>query len=180
MPSIAGHMAVAKLVSEKLNINDLNFIKGNLLPDIILKPDSHHQVKGTYFMVPSLEYFREKLDLTNNIHLGYFVHILLDYYFLEEFVPNNITDLNIFANGTMYKEYDKVNYQLVKRFNLDVKNLKAILSNFDEEIDNQKLAYNLECLSLSIIEETEYLNFDSFANFLNKILDIIIMEIKKY
>ncbi len=74
MPSIAGHMVVAKLVSEKLNINDSNFIKGNLLPDIVLESDSHHRKKGTYYEVPDIEYFRNKLDLANKLYLGYFVY----------------------------------------------------------------------------------------------------------
>ncbi len=35
MPSISAHMVVAKEVSKKLNISSDDFIKGNLLPDII-------------------------------------------------------------------------------------------------------------------------------------------------
>lgn len=180
MPCIAGHMVVAKLVSEKLNINDSDFIKGNLLPDIILEPDSHHKIKGTYYYVPDLEYFKNKLDLTNKLYLGYYVHLLLDYYFLENFVPNNISDLSVFENGIMYKEYDMINYQLVKRFNLDVENLKKILMNFSEKINKETLVYNLDCLSLTIIEETDYLKFDSFATFLIEISEIISEAIEKY
>ena len=41
MPSIAAHMICCKLVSDKLNINSEKFIRGNLLPDIIDKNDSH-------------------------------------------------------------------------------------------------------------------------------------------
>lgn len=180
MPCIAGHMVIAKLVGEKLNINNPDFIKGNLLPDIILNQDSHHQKKGTYYYVPSLEYFKNELDLTNKLQLGYYVHLLLDYYFLEDFVLNNITDLGVFANREIYKEYSMINYPLVKRFNLDVESLKMILSNFSEEIDEEKLANNLEFLSLSITEETKYLNLDSFANFLEKISISISEEIEEY
>ena len=41
MPSIAAHMICAKLVADKLEINDPEFIKGNLLPDIIDIKNSH-------------------------------------------------------------------------------------------------------------------------------------------
>ena len=180
MPCIAGHMVIAKLVSEKLNIDDPDFIKGNLLPDIILKPDSHHKKKGTYYFVPSLEYFKTKLDLTKKLYLGYYAHLLLDYYFLEDYVINNISDLGVFANGEIYKEYNMINYLLVKRFDLDVENIKMILSDFGEEIDKEKLAHKLECLSRSTVEETRYLNFDSFANFLDKIAGVISEEVEEY
>lgn len=180
MPSIAGHMVVAKLVSEKLNIDDPDFTKGNLLPDIILKSNSHHKKKGTYYYVPNLEYFRNKLDLTNKLHLGYFVHLLLDYYFLEYYVLKNISDLNVFANKMIYNEYDKINYSLVKRFDLDVEYLKKILKNFPVEINQEKLEYNLQCLSLRKMEATKYLMFESFADFLDKISEVISKEVEEY
>lgn len=178
MPSIAGHMVVAKLVSEKLNINDSDFIRGNLLPDIILKPNSHHKKEGTYYYVPDLQYFRKELDFTNKLHLGYYVHLLLDYYFLEDYVLNNISNLNVFIDKIIYHEYDKINYQLVQRFNLDVEKLKEILKEFPEDIDQEKLEFNLQCLSLTKIEKSKYLNFESFADFLDRVSEIISKEIK--
>ena len=45
MPSIAAHMAVAKLISDKLYIDKEEFYKGNILPDIIDIPDSHHKMQ---------------------------------------------------------------------------------------------------------------------------------------
>ena len=108
MPSIAGHMVIAKLVSEILCINDKDFIKGNLLPDVILNKESHHKIKGTYFLVPDLDYFKNNLDLNNKLELGYYTHLLLDYYFLEEYVPKVIKDLTVFETGIIYKEYENV------------------------------------------------------------------------
>ena len=58
MPSLAAHMVCAKLVSESLNIKDEEFIKGNLLPDIIDIENSHKKVKGKFYCIPDIEYFK--------------------------------------------------------------------------------------------------------------------------
>lgn len=179
MPSIAAHMVVAKLVGDELGINDPDFIRGNLLPDVIETHDSHHKKLGTYYYVPDLEYFKNNLDLTNKLDLGYYIHLLLDYYFLENYVPNNISDLNVFCNGIMYKEYDKINYQLVEAFSLDVGCLTNILTEFECVIDQDKLDLNLRCLSSTVIEDTVYLKFESFAVFLAEIAKVISKEVAK-
>ena len=69
MPSIAAHMVVAKLLEEKLGFKSTEFIKGNLLPDIIDIKDSHHKIKGKYYFIPDLEYFKNTLDLSNDLYL---------------------------------------------------------------------------------------------------------------
>ena len=51
--------------------------------DIIIHKDSHHKIKGKYFLIPDLDYFKKHLDLNNHLYLGYYVHLLLDKYFLE-------------------------------------------------------------------------------------------------
>lgn len=181
MPSIACHMIVAKLVSEKLHIASDDFIRGNLLPDIMKnKEESHKKIQGTYFLVPDIKYFKENLDLNNKMDLGYFTHLLLDKYFLEEFMPFNN---NLFEDKTIYKEYDLINYKLIKKFNLDVDYLVKILSNITINIDKEKLKNNLECLKNKETGDTQYLNFDALSNFLvdvsNNIYEKIIKESNK-
>ena len=180
MPSIAAHMVVAKLVAEKLKIKDPDFIKGNLLPDIIAKKDSHHKIKGKYFYIPGLDYFKDNLDFNNSLNLGYYVHLLLDKYFLEEFVLENISNLDVFKNKIIYNEYNKINYQLVRKFELDVESLKEVLKKFEVSIDTDKLNYNLECLSIVDVGETTYLKFQDFSNFLYNISQVISKEIEDY
>lgn len=178
MPSIAAHMVVAKLVSECLQIDDLDFIRGNLLPDIINLKDSHHKIKGKYFLIPDLDYFKKHLDLNNHLYLGYYVHLLLDKYFLEDFVIKNISNLNVFKDRIIYHEYDMINYGLVKLFNLDVDKMISILSVFDENIDEKKLNYNLQCLLNKVDGETIYLKLDDFADFLYSISKTISEEVQ--
>ncbi len=180
MPSIASHMVVAKLVAEKLGFKSTEFVKGNLLPDIIEMKDSHHKIKGKYYLIPDLDYFKNTLDLTNALYLGYYTHLLLDKYFLEEFIPNNISNLNIFIDGTIYQEYSNINYMLVKKYHLDVKYLLAVLSDFSVAINQEKLISNLNCLAKTKIEKTTYLQFDEFSDFLDNVAELISEEVKEY
>ena len=46
MPSIAAHMACAKVVAELLKIDDTNFIVGNIYQDITCLKNSHYKIKG--------------------------------------------------------------------------------------------------------------------------------------
>ena len=180
MPSIAAHMAVADLVSKNLKIDSEDFIRGNLLPDITIDLDSHHRIEGKMFYTVDIEYFKNKLDLSNPLYLGYYTHLLLDSYYEEVYLPNNVTNKNIFKDRIIYKEYDLINYQLVNKFNLDVIYLKNILSNYDVDIDSDKLDLNLRCLSNTIVGDTEYLKFEPFSEFLYDISKVISEEIKKY
>ncbi len=178
MPSIACHMIVAKLVSEKLNIKSDDYIIGNLLPDIAKsKEESHKKVQGNYFLVPDIKYFKETLDLKNKTDLGILTHLLLDKHFLEEFMPHNN---KLFEDKTIYKEYDLLNYKLIKKFNLDVDYLVKILSNFNSNIDKDKLKLNLNCLTNKETGNTVYLKLDEVSNFLFEVSDKICEEIKEY
>ncbi len=173
-------MVVAKLISESLNIKSNDFIKGNLLPDIVNHPNSHHKIEGKYYLIPDMDFFKQKLDLNDKLQLGYFTHLLLDKYFLEEYILDNVTDLKIFENKMIYKDYDVTNYGLIKKFNLDVASLKEILKDIHLDIDQEKLAKNLECLAKQEIGETKYLNFEKFSSFLYSIAQRISEEIKEY
>lgn len=180
MPSIAAHMVVAKLVSDNLKINSPDFIIGNALPDVISNPLSHHKIQGKYYLIPDIDFFREKLDLNENLELGYFTHLLLDKYFLEEFVLDNVKDLKIFENKTIYNEYDKINYSLLKKFDIDSLKLIKILGKISLDVDEEKLDKNIKCLSNKELGETEYLDFDKLSSFLYNISFRISKEIKKY
>ena len=182
MPSIAAHMVTAKLVSEILGINDKEFIKGNLLPDVILDNESHHKIKGKYFLIPNLDYFKNNLDLNNKLELGYYTHLLLDYYFLEEYVPNKINDLTVFSSGIIYKEYDLINYELLNNFDVDICSYSDILEELYlyPNINSDKLEKDLSCFNNKEIKETKYLKVDEFSNFLDKISYVISKEVSEY
>ena len=168
MPGIAAHMVAAKLVSEHLNITDPDFIRGNLLPDVLKTSDSHHKIRGRIYLIPDINYFIENFDFKSGLNSGYLCHLLLDKYFLEEFVPEHIENLYVFEEKIIYKEYDMINFGLVERFDLDVGYLKSILGGLEGEIDKGKLDLNLRCLSISEVSETQHLKLDEFSEFLRE------------
>lgn len=180
MPSVAAHMICAKLVSEKLKINDKEFIKGNLLPDILDMPaeKSHLKIKGKYYEIPDIQKFINKVNLKNNLALGYLSHLLLDKYFLEDYIYDVVKGKEIFLNGKIYEEYDIINYKLLKKFDIDVKYLNEILRNFYVSIDNKKYEENIKSLNNGYCDKKlKYLNVEKFSKFLidtsNKIADYI-------
>lgn len=179
MPSIAAHMVCAKLVSEKLNITDPDFIKGNLLPDISLEKDSHKKIQGKHYYIPNINYFINTLDFSNSLYLGYLTHLLLDKYFLEDYIYDVVLGEEVFANKIMYKEYDNINYDLLNEFDVDTKYLNKILKNYNVPIDIDKYNKNIKCLNIGATnQKLIYLNLEHFSNFLINVSDIIVNELK--
>lgn len=171
MPSIAAHMVCSKLVSELLKIEDPEFVKGNLLPDIIAKQDSHHKIRGKYYLIPNIEHFIKNNDLSKNINKGYLCHLLLDKYFLEEYVLNNIKDYNkidLFSPDLMYNDYTNLNILLVKKYKLDVKYINKVMSHFDEELNKKKYDINMSCLNCTESDELKVIDINKFSNFLEE------------
>ena len=180
MPNISAHMIVAKEVAKRLNINSDEFIKRNLLPDIIDMEDSHHKVQNGVYMVPDIEYFLQNFDFSKDLNIGYLTHLLLDKHYLSDYLGSLYPNTNIFLDGIIYKDYDYLNFLLVNRFGLDIDNLENILSQYDCKILKEKLKYNIECLKHNKSGKTKYLNFESFASFLLEVSDTISKELVEY
>ena len=180
MPNISAHMIVAVEVAKRLNINSDEFIKGNLLPDIIDMADSHHKVQNGVYMVPDIEYFLQNLDFSKDLNIGYLTHLLLDKHYLSDYLGSLYPNTNIFLDGTIYKDYDFLNFLLVDRYGLNIDKLENILSQYDCKILEEKLKYNIECLKQKKAGKTKYLNFESFASFLLEVSDTISKELVEY
>ena len=98
MPTWAIHLATAKKVSEKINMDKNIFTFGNILPDIpneyVVKEISHHLSHAiTHFEIDVLvvEHMEKRYNLrnfaekykskfSNPLMLGYYVHLLTDYF----------------------------------------------------------------------------------------------------
>jgi hypothetical protein len=180
MPSISPHMIVAKEVAKRLNINSDEFIRGNLLPDIIDIENSHHKIKSGIYMVPDIEYFLKTLDFTNDLDIGYLTHLLLDKHYLEDYLIILYPDKNIFLDGLIYKDDDYLNHLLVKRFKLDINYIEKALIKYDCKINEEKLKYNINCLKNNISGKTYYLNINSFSKFLKEVSKTISEELIEY
>lgn len=180
MPNISAHMIVAKKVGERLNIYTRDFIRGNLLPDIILSKDSHHKIESKVYLVPDIEYHLDNLDLSNDLNLGYLVHLMLDKYFLEDYLDSIYPNQNIYLDNLIYTDYDYLNYDLVKFFELDTRYLSEVLQEFNCNIDKEKLKYNIECLIQYTPGITRYIDYESFITFLKDISEVISKELYSY
>ncbi len=180
MPSITPHMIVATSVAKRLNINSEDFIRGNLLPDIIDIENSHHKIKSGKYMVPNIEFFLKNLDFTNDLDIGYLTHLLLDKHFLEDYLGKIYPNRNIFLDGLIYKDYDYLNHLLVKRFKLDTNYIENVLIQCDCKIMEKKLEYNIQCLNQNKIGKMNYLNINSFSKFLKEVSKTISEELTKY
>lgn len=180
MPSISAHMVVAKEVSKKLNISSDDFIKENLLPDIINMEDSHHKIKGNFYMIPDIDYFVEKLDFSNDLYIGYLTHLLLDKHYLNDYLKFLYPNIDIFADGKIYRDYDYLNSLLIDKFELNTEDLEKILNTYSCKILEEKLKYNIDCLKRCVSGNTKYLSFENFSQFLLDISDVISKELISY
>lgn len=180
MPSVCAHMVVAKIISKKININSEEFIRGNLLPDIIDDNDSHHKFVSGEYMVPDIDYFVSKIDYRNGLQIGYLTHLLLDKHYLNDYIKSLYPNVNIFLDKIIYEDYNVINEFLVNKFKLDIDELEKVLSKYDCKIIEEKLKYNIECLKQKKSGSLKYLEFESFSQFLLDISDVIIKELNLY
>ena len=73
-----------------------------------------------------------------------------------------------------------INYQLIKKFNLNVLDLQQILKDIGGDINREKLIKNLEYLSNTEIGKTKNLNLENFSSFLYNISEKISEELQEY
>lgn len=179
MPGIVAHMCVAKLVGEKLGINDSDFYLGNLLPDIIKgdKMDTHYKVQGKMFHVPDASAYLRTHSLEKSLEKGYYTHLLLDYYYMEEFLPSITNDREVFQNKIVYHDYDNSNASLIKKFHLDVDYLKSVLQTHDDDIDLKRLKKNLSCLDIRGNDSMKLFSIEEFESFIEDSSRRIISEL---
>lgn len=183
MPSIASHFVVSKLVSDYLKINSDDFYKGNILPDIVDHPNSHLKIKGIYYEIPDIDRFYEKLNLDNYLELGYLCHLLLDKYFLDEYVVNhvkNYKEIDPFLSKKMYNDYTKINYRLVNYFDLDVSYINKIMNDIDVSLNDKKFRSNINSINTKeVVGDLECLDLDDYIEFLKSISIRISKDLEK-
>ena len=170
MPNISSHMAIAVKVSERLNITSDDFIIGNLLPDLEEdKVKSHYKIQGKFYLIPDINYVVKNLDLNNKTNLGILTHLLLDKYYLEEYLYKNVPNIDVFKSKIVYKDYDILNKDIIKQFNLNIENIIKILSKINNIEYKEKLNKNINYLLLNETGTTTYLDKDKFIRFLDDI-----------
>lgn len=185
MPSIASHFVCAKLVSDKLNIISDDFYRGNILPDIIQKDNSHYKKYKEYCLVPDIESYLKENKLNKILDIGYLCHLLLDKYFLEEYIPKYIDNYNkirdLFSEFEIYNDYVNLNKILIDYFKLDLEYINMIMRDFSYKLDEDKYKLNLDSINyLDMNGELKYIKLNSYILFLEDISFRITEEIKVF
>ncbi|MBE6149268.1 MAG: hypothetical protein E7170_00920 [Firmicutes bacterium] len=162
MPSHKIHLAIAKKINDKLNLNLDCIMLGSILPDICNEKNhqlSHFQfgekdIEGLANPDKFIDKYKDKLN--NPIMMGYLIHILTDRYYNEY----------IFKNFYIYDNNDEPIglYLKGKKKLLDKKTIKNLkhkeLSIYDKWLMNNKkiLKFN----NFNCIDKIEYLEEASF------------------
>ncbi len=180
MPNVSAHIGCSLKVKEKLNIEDDRFILGAILPDVIDddKRNTHFKIRGKEYLIPNLDYYLKTYDIKDACNLGYFFHLYLDYYYLEEYLYETNRGTDVF-NSDLYNDYDIINHSLVQHYNIDVPMVERILrDNSVENISTRKLETNIRCLKLNEKGQTKYIDINRFIPFLDATIDRFIKEFK--
>lgn len=140
MPGMLCHLTFAEKVHRKLigtvDLNRVDFLSGNLLPDLATdKKSSHFQVSTPIecLEIPNIHSAQNILfDINDSLKFGAFCHLYLDYYFIKNFLipnfiwnidnmtiinPNNNyqwTILDFFSTKGLYGAYTEVNHLMLR------------------------------------------------------------------
>ena len=106
--------------------------------------------------------------------------MLLDKYYLEDYISKIYPNRNVFLDRKIYRDYDYINNKLVKKYSLNIKRLEKILLEYDCKILKEKLKYNIECLKQTKSGKLKYLDFNSFSQFLLDVSKTITKELADY
>ena len=152
MPGILYHLSFAELVYKKisstLSIDKIDFMSGNLIPDLAKnKKSAHYSIPATQegFLVPNMELATKNLfSIKNSLKLGIFCHLYLDYHFIEDFlIPDFIWDYKngkvinqrnnkewkreeFFSSMCLYGSYTEINTLMIKNNHISLDTISQI------------------------------------------------------
>ena len=177
MASAIIHIAIAKEVNKKLNRDNSKYLLGAIAPDIAklvgqTKIRSHFMDEG--HQEPNLDSFlaKYKNNLNDDFVMGYYIHLIADYYWFKYFIPETIqngcpliktlegdkvilTDDDII--DYIYNDYTSLNIDLIDKYDLDLTLFYSDIPKLDniiEEIPMDKLDILRDKMSL-IIENSK-------------------------
>lgn len=147
MASTIIHLAVAKRVNEVLKLDEKDLFLGAISPDIAkivgIPRSTTHFVTGSNLDLINMDLFLSKYknSLNNTFELGYYIHLLTDELWFNEFISNFVNDHGITDKDgrlleldpdtvkmMIYNDYTNLNREVLSYYNMD-------LSLFYEELD---------------------------------------------
>lgn len=170
MPGFVIHIAVAEEYIRKHNDeikDEKELITGVLAPDLISKinknvskSDTHYGKWGGRDIKIDLHKFLldSKVDMNNDYWKGYFLHLLTDKEFYLNYFKEETKRLWN-NNDTYYYDYDCLNKDLMKRYNID--------KEYDRNVT--------ECMNF-IEGKPKYLREDKVIKFIDEISNTSIKE----
>ena len=182
MPSFNIHLAIARKYIENHNdiINEDEFLKGNIEPDLVIdKSKSHYS--GPQDKNKLIEYLKNKVVieeyLKQNIvetdyDKGVFLHLLTDYLFFREFFDKEYLQNVSYEQfrKDLYYSYDITNKYLETKYNTSYEQFKdEIEKNIKKS--NSNANYNKQV-------ETNIIPTDKLDKFIEEVSNIDLIEYK--
>ncbi len=204
MASSIIHMAVASELNKKLNRDESKLLIGTIAPDISKlvgdkKSKSHFIINDDD--IPDVDRFYNKYRyyLDDDFVLGYYIHLLTDYYWFKYFVSEIINESIITkldgtkvkcTNGMiityMYNDYTNLNIRLIDEYNLNLKifyNELPKFKNIIEEIPMDKLNIVVsnagKIVEQSKVHKDMIFNIDNVKKFIEMVVVLITSDLEK-
>ena len=180
MASAIIHLAVANELNKVLNREYKPYMIGSIAPDIWKQVGEPSKVKSHFkdyedAEVPNLDRFLDKYKdkLDDDFVLGYYIHLLTDYYWFKYFIPSiynedksimkRLDGTKIYltddeAGELIYNDYTNLNVQVIDEYNLVLDLFYEELPEINhiiDEIPMDKLDVLMEKMGL-IIENSTY------------------------
>lgn len=125
MASVIIHICIAKKVNEYLKMNEKELFLGTIVPDISKQIDEDkkisHFIDGEVPDIPNVELFLRKYqdDLKTPFTVGYYIHLLTDYFWFKDFLPPFIEEKHISKEEItkyLYQDYTSINVRLIDEY----------------------------------------------------------------
>lgn len=202
MASAIMHICVAKKVNEYLNMDEKMLYLGTIAPDISKQigesKNKSHFLKDEDIPDVNMFYNKYKDYLNNPFEMGYYIHLLTDYYWFKEFIPKRIKNIKLKMNNEelklkpgdigkiIYSDYTNLNINLIDHYDLTLKLFYEELEyprTRINEIPINKLKVMVDQMGLivknSTGNKTIMMEPDDIYAFLDETSEIIIETIKE-
>lgn len=202
MASAIMHICVAKKVNEYLNMDEKMLYLDTIAPDISKQigesKNKSHFLKDEDIPDVNMFYNKYKDYLNNPFEMGYYIHLLTDYYWFKEFIPKRIKNIKLKMNNEelklkpgdigkiIYSDYTNLNINLIDHYDLTLKLFYEELEyprTRINEIPINKLKVMVDQMGLivknSTGNKTIMMEPDDIYAFLDETSEIIIETIKE-
>lgn len=203
MASSVIHMAVANEVNKVLKRDNSKLLIGSIAPDISkqIRQDrtiSHFIFKdGLIDLDKFLDKYKNNLD--DDFVLGYYIHLLTDYFWFKYFMPE-ITNYSIIKTldgkelslskeeicKYIYNDYTNINIRVINEYNMDLKiffNELPEIKKIIEEIPMDKLQVIVDKAGNIIMNSTNGKNYTfdikNIKQFISFTKDLIINKCRE-